>query len=172
MRCVIKKSFQAQMLKRIVIVGGELSFECDIYKKMSENNERQVTTKRKHENSLKEKKDETQKILVLIYHKGIEMVECHCGQIINKKHECAKKIKSKKLYIEECKFKELDHDDNDCAICEKDAKRKEYYSQWAVDFDGYDVCSTCHSKCPYGELPKECECPSDEEFYPSNEEYY
>ena len=140
---------------------------------MGENTDLRVTTKRKHETSLKENNDETQKkILVLIYHKGKEMVECHCGQIINKKHECTKKIKSKKLCVEECKFKELDHVDNDCARCEKDAKRKEYYSQWAIDFDGYDVCSTYHSKCPYGELPKGCECPSDDEFYTSNEEYY
>ena len=45
-----------------------------------------------------------------------------------------------------------------CVICQKDAKQKEYDEQWTVDLDGYDVCSECHAKCSYGDLPKQCEC--------------
>jgi hypothetical protein len=52
----------------------------------------------------------------------------------------------------------------DCDVCRNDAENKEFASQWTVNQDGYDVCSECYGKCPYGELPKQdwgCDCVSD-----------
>ena len=105
---------------------------------------------------------------MLIWHNGAEVIECGCGKIINGKHKCTKDIKSKKLCVTECgynterRYRPLREVNLACDICQKDAKQKEYDEQWAVDFDGYDVCSECHGKCTYGVLPKECECPNPE----------
>ena len=53
-----------------------------------------------------------------------------------------------------------------CVLCRKNTEQKEFDSQWTVDFDGYDVRSECHGKCPYGVLPKQewgCECPPSDD---------
>jgi hypothetical protein len=111
---------------------------------------------------------------MLIWHSGAKVLECCCGQIINGNHLCTKDMKSTKLRVTRCGYQTEHHDnplrevDLTCAVCRKDAGQKEFDSQWAVDFDGYDVCSECHGKCPYGDLPKQdyaCECPlSDDDF--------
>ena len=112
------------------------------------------TVKAKHKNSLTEK-DKT-RATILIYHNEAEITECCCGQLINGNHICTKDILSRNLRVKECGFKT---DVNiDCIICQKDVKQKEYNAQWAIDKDGYDVCSSCYGKCCFGELPKNCEC--------------
>ena len=92
---------------------------------------------------------------MLIYHNGAGVIECCCGQIINSKHICTKDINVQRHCVLDCGFKRCH---NECSICRKDSKQKEYDKQWATDRDGYDVSSKCYMKCCYGDLPKQCEC--------------
>ena len=107
---------------------------------------------------------------MLIWHNGAEVVECCCGQIINGNHQCTKDMTSTKLCVTSCGYRTergynpLREINLDCVVCQKDTEQKKFDSQWTVNLDGYDVCSMCNGKCPYGELPKQdygCDCSSD-----------
>jgi hypothetical protein len=112
--------------------------------------------------------------MALLWHNGAEVLECCCGKIINGHHQCTQDMTSIKLVVTTCGYNTTyRHSKNNvieeinlaCVVCRKDTERKEFASQWAVDRDGYDVCSDCYGKCPYGDLPKKlygaCDCVSD-----------
>ena len=112
--------------------------------------------KRKYENAT----NEEEKSIMLIYHRGAQAIECHCGETINGRHNCLKeKVEAvKKLQVIECRFNTLGYKiDTKCCFCEKDAKEKQFINQWRVDDDGYCRCTECGDKCD-DELPKDCSC--------------
>ena len=67
------------------------------------------------------------------------------------------------MQVIDCGFSRWD--DNKCSVCIKDDKQKKFYDQWTTDRDGYSRCSTCDVKCEEGEVPKHCECTSDEYLF-------
>ena len=110
--------------------------------------------KRKRKNSTREQN----KTITLIYHNGAKSIECHCGRIINGRHECTKGVEeaTEKIQVIECDFTKWN--DNYCNVCMKDAKQKDFDDQWYTDGDGYSRCSICYVKCEHGEVPKHCQC--------------
>ena len=98
---------------------------------------------------------------LLYYHTYSEKVECHCGKIIDRPHECTKEVQDGKLHFVECDYK---RGDGNCIHCEEEVKRREYSDQWTEDQDNYNVCSECYMKCENGQLPKGCECEFDEQW--------
>ena len=98
--------------------------------------------------------------LAMIYHKGAEVIECHCKQLIRGKHKCSKKISSGLFQIIDCSFEERKLD-NSCSICIADSKKKEYSDQWYIGRDGYCRCAYCDENC---EDEEDCDCP-EKEYY-------
>ena len=108
----------------------------------------------------KDSTEDQNKTITLIYHNGAESIECHCGRIINGRHECTTEEATEEIQVIECAFTKWN--DNYCSVCMKDAKQKDFDDQWYTDEDGYLRCSTCDVKCEYAEFPKDCGCLNDE----------